>query len=436
MRVRTVPAVLLTAVTALAPTAAIPPGASAAPTHPTVVEEVPAPEVAQLVSTDRVPRPRVDAVASHRGLTFVGGHFNRLVDASGEHRRRNFAVLDAATGQVLDYRLEVDGRVSTLAARGDHLYLGGAFSKVGGRLRNHLAKVVAASGEVVRDFRPQLDGEVREVSAVGKRIFAAGAFSGALLSLNRHTGSPSRYLQVPVLGTLARDAGRTAVNRFAVDPGRTRLVAVGNFTHAGGQERKRVFMLNLAPRRAHLSAWYYKPLERRCRSRNQPKVASISDADFSPDGSWFALSATGGYVRRLEDLGSHVCDAVARFETDQLAPLAPTWINYTGGDTVWTVEATGPAVYAEGHFRWFDNPWGRNDEGPGAVDRRGLAALEPATGSTLDWNPVMPSVRGGRALLATRSGLWSGSDARTVGGQPRRGLAFFPLPVEEPPPTR
>ena len=435
MRVTSVPTIVLAVVAALVPPAVIPAGATAAPPHPAVVEEAPTPEVAQLVGTDRVPHPRVDALASHRGLTFVGGHFNRLVDASGEHRRHNFAVLDSETGQVLDYRLSVDGRVAALATRGDHLYLGGAFSEVGGRTRHHLAKVVAATGELVRDFRPQLDAEVREVEVVGRRIFVAGAFSGALLSLNRHTGSPSRYLRVPVLGTLAPDAGRTAVNRFAVDPDRSRLVAVGNFTHVGGQERRRAFMLNLAPRRARLSTWYYPPLERRCRSRNQPKVASISDADFSPDGSWFALSATGGYVRRLEDVGSHVCDAVARFETDEPAPAAPTWINYTGGDTVWTVEATGPAVYAEGHFRWFDNPWGRNDEGVGAVDRRGLAALDPATGSLLEWNPVMPSRRGGRALLATRSGLWAGSDALTVGGQPRRGLAYFPLPVEEPPPA-
>ncbi len=46
----------------------------------------------------------------------------------------------------------------------------------------------------------------------------------------------------------------------------------------------------------------------------------------------------------------------------------------------------------------------------------------------------MPSVRGGRAFLATSEGLWTGSDALTVGGEPRWGLAFFPLPEEEPTP--
>jgi hypothetical protein len=85
-----------------------------------------------------------------------------------------------------------------------------------------------------------------------------------------------------------------------------------------------------------------------------------------------------------------------------------------------------------GHFRWVNNPDGRDSKGPGAVDRRGLAALDPELGTALDWNPAMPSVRGGRALLATPEGLWAGSDALRVGGRPRHGLAYFPLPVEEP----
>jgi hypothetical protein len=87
-------------------------------------------------------------------------------------------------------------------------------------------------------------------------------------------------------------------------------------------------------------------------------------------------------------------------------------------------------VYAEGHFRWVSNPFGHNSEGPGAVDRRGLAALDPGTGRALSWHPDMPSTRGGRALLSTPEGLWTGSDALKVGGEPRHGLAFFRLPGE------
>jgi hypothetical protein len=373
----------------------------------------------------------VDALESHGGRTFVGGLFDALVDSGGSHDRYNLAVLSSQTGQVLESALRVDGTVLALTARGRFLYIGGTFTEVNGESRKHLAKVVAATGELVPDFRPTLNGPVKEIVTVGRRVFVGGAFTGALASVNRRSGRIIPYLQVPISGTLRPQPGRTSVNRFAVDPAGTRLVAVGNFTKVGREVRKRAFMLNLRAHRARLAAWYYPPLGKRCRVKYSPKVASISDADFSPDGSYFVLGATGGSVRRKADIGSQICDAVARFETGNPAPKAPTWINYTGSDTVWTVEATGAAVYAEGHFRWMNNAFGHNSEGPGAVDRRGLAALDPASGRALDWRPDMPSLRGGRALLATPDGLWTGSDALKVGGEPRHGLAYFPLPAED-----
>src|SRR4051812_16120205 len=144
-------------------------GAAASVPHEVVVEQVPAADVAQLESSDRVARPRVDALASHRGLTFVGGVFDRLVDTAGMHRRHNIAVLASDTGQVLENPLRVNGDVLALAARGRFLSLGGTFTKVDGRPRSYPAKVEAATGELVGDFRPSLDGPVKEVATAGTR---------------------------------------------------------------------------------------------------------------------------------------------------------------------------------------------------------------------------------------------------------------------------
>jgi hypothetical protein len=55
-------------------------------------------------------------------------------------------------------------------------------------------------------------------------------------------------------------------------------------------------------------------------------------------------------------IGTSVCDAAARFEIADKAPTAPTWINYTGGDTLHSVEVTRAATYVQGHNRWLDNP--------------------------------------------------------------------------------
>jgi len=79
-------------------------------------------------------------------------------------------------------------------------------------------------------------------------------------------------------------------------------------------------------------------------------------------------------------IGTDVCDAAARFETNIAHPTKPTWINYTGGDTLHAVAATGKAVYVQGHNRWLDNPEGANTAGPGAVDRPGIGAINPKTG--------------------------------------------------------
>jgi hypothetical protein len=161
------------------------------------------------------------------------------------------------------------------------------------------------------------------------------------------------------------NAGPVEVYRFAVNPAGTRLAAVGNFTVVGGQTRYRAFMLILGAT-ASLNAWYYPPLQNLCRAGSLPDY--MRDVDFSPDGSWFAVVSTG-HIPQAGGVGRDLCDATARFETAVPNPNRPTWINYTGGDTLHSVAATDVAVYVQGHQRWLDNPQGADTAGPGAVSR-------------------------------------------------------------------
>jgi hypothetical protein len=131
-------------------------------------------------------------------------------------------------------------------------------------------------------------------------------------------------------------------------------------------------------------------------------AAYLKDVDFSPDGSYFALVSTG-FVPEEGDLFKTICDAAARFETDVANPHRPMWINYTGGDTLTSVAATGAAVYVQGHNRWLDNPYGRDSKAAGAVDRPGIGAIDPITGKALPWDPAKPARNGGQALLSTRT---------------------------------
>jgi len=93
---------------------------------------------------------------------------------------------------------------------------------------------------------------------------------------------------------------------------------------------------------------------------------------------------------------------------------------------------TGTAIYVAGHNRWMNNPHpnGTNVNalpGPGGVPREGIAALDPANGLPLSWNPGKTRGKGSRTLLATADGLWVGSDTTSFGGQYHARIAFCPL---------
>ena len=148
----------------------------------------------------------------------------------------------------------------------------------------------------------------------------------------------------------------------------------------------------------------------------------MRDVEFSPDGSNFVIGTTGAYS------AGTLCDTVSRWPAGVTgSALQPTWVDYTGGDSIHTVAVTGTAIYAGGHDRWFNNPFAGDRVGPGAVVREGIAALDPANGVPFSWNPGRDRGKGVFALVSTPAGLWVGSDTDHIGGETHRKIAFFPV---------
>jgi hypothetical protein len=364
------------------------------------------------------------------GTMYAGGAFSSVstpagVTPGGTFARTNIVAFNATTGVVsTSFAPSVNGEVWALASDGASLWIGGTFTSVNGVARRGVAKLNPATGAVDAAFNANLaSGKVTELALVGGRLLAGGTFPGKLRAVNPATGANTGYLNLGISGSVTTNAGPVEVYRFAVNPAGTRLVAVGNFTTVGGQSRYRAFMLTLGATAA-VNPWYYPPLQNLCAAGSLPDY--LRDVDFSPDGSWFAIVATG-YVPRSGGVGRDVCDATARFETEVAAPARPTWINYTGGDTLHSVAATDVAVYVQGHQRWLDNPQGRNTAGPGAVSRPGIGAIHPTTGLALSWNPTKERGVGGKDLYVTSQGLWVGSDTNRIGGETRRRIALLPL---------
>jgi hypothetical protein len=121
-----------------------------------------------------------------------------------------------------------------------------------------------------------------------------------------------------------------------------------------------------------------------------------------------------------------MCDSAARFETGGTGMHHPSWVNYTGGNSLFAVDLTGPAVYVGGHEQWLDNPEGHKFAGPGAAYRPGIGAIDPVSGKALMWNPTRSRGVGVQAFLSTPAGLVVGSDTDELGHEYHARLGMFP----------
>ena len=203
-------------------------------------------------------------------------------------------------------------------------------------------------------------------------------------------------------------------------------MAIGNFVTVGGAAHAQIAMVNTpAGGTASVAAWNTNRYD----SAHNPSCASVFDTftrdiDFSPDGTYFAVTSTGAFGGGAGS--GTLCDTTTRWETASTAN-DPTWVDYTGGDTTYGVASTGAAIYVGGHMRWENNPFQGDQAGPGAVPREGIAALDPVNGLPLSWNPGRARGVGAQALYATPAGLWVGSDTSRIGKEVHNRIAFMPL---------
>ena len=146
------------------------------------------------------------------------------------------------------------------------------------------------TGKIDKSFSPSVtsgNGAVTDLQYVGGRLLVSGSFGKRIVALNPNTGADTGYINLAIAGSVAPQAGRIAVYRFAVNPAATRLVGIGNFTTVDGSVRTRAFMLNLNAGGTTLNAWYYQPFTEMCQAASLADY--LRDVDFSPDGSYFVI---------------------------------------------------------------------------------------------------------------------------------------------------
>src|SRR5690349_4560885 len=359
----------------------------------------------------------------------VGGSFTKVTDSSRRqtYARKNVFAYGLRDGAVRSFAPTVDGAVYALAGGpSDTVYLGGAFKTVNGTAQRGLARVSVADGERITTFGGQINwGDVRALEVAGSRLYAGGTFSAingvaraGLARMNPVSGAVDTGFDTRLS---APGLSRTRVEHFDISPDGTRLVAIGALLKVGSVDRTQIAMFDVSGTAATLMSWYTDAYKAECMKGFDTYLRQVK---FSPDGRYFVVAATG-----RASSPTKLCDSAARFETAGTGRHDPTWVQRTGGDSLYAVAVTGAAVYVGGHQRYLDNPYGSDAKGPGpgAVSRVGIGAVSPTTGKALAWNPTRTRGVGVRAFLVTPGGLIVGSDTEQLGKEYHGRIGMFPL---------
>lgn len=416
----------------------------------TVVSDLPG------TNTPNISNGTVRSITQVGPWIIVAGSFTAALSpgSSTPVTRNGVLAFDADTGMVAaGFAPSIDGSVNVVITgqTPNTVYIGGQFTTVNGVASRNIAMLNLADGSLMSGFRPTvLNGAVQDMRLSGDRLYVVGGFTTAggvshqgIATLNPKTGAVEPFMNVQLTGhhnyngTGAK--GSLGGRALDISPDGSRAVVVGNFKHANGVLHDQIVMLDLTGTTASVQAnWNTAAFSAACAARSFDTY--VRDVDFSPDGSYFAVVTTGASTFSTNTDGTRsLCDSASRWETNATGSnIRPTWVDYTGNDSLWSVVCTGIAIYAGGHQRWANNPHGSDRAAPGAIARPGIMALDPLNGMPRAWNPGRnPRGAGAYALFATSDGLYVGSDTDYIGNfkYKRQKIAFLPIDGGETPPS-
>jgi trimeric autotransporter adhesin len=319
---------------------------------------------------------RVNAIVYAGTRVYIGGSFTEVRPAgtavgSGVPRN-NLAALDATTGTVLPFNPNVNGEVHALAVASGTVYLGGAFTGVGGQARTRLAAV--NGNGAVTGWAPRANDAVLALDAFNGSVYVGGQFTTINGTTRRHLAT------VAASGGLASWRPTTNGKVEALQVVASGIYVAGGFSAVNDTGTAHAAKLGFD---GTLLSW--RP-----------------DA---PDIVWALAVANGAVYLATGGPGGTALAADA-------SSGATRWKVRTDGG-VQAIAASSTTVYIGGHFT-----------SVGSVARRKLAALS-LSGSLRSWNPGADSPLGVWVLMVHGSHLGMGGDFTETGGQPQQGFAQY-----------
>lgn len=398
--------------------------------------------------------PRRDLPKVLDGTVFdsarVGDHIVVTGDFTTVRRSDNSV---ASTGGVFAYHIDTgelletllptigraSGRASVLAvepAGPDSVFLGGKFGTVNGVTQRRITKMTVSTGEIDTGFVADIDGPVRDIVLGNGRLFVGGEFEtingedrGRLAELDPNTGTVQPDFDHPITGS-TRVAGTPFGPKHLAVTADNLLVVAHRARFVGTEERRGIAVIDLADNNI-------LPWRTMLWGTGESAIHTV-DAEVSPDGSYIVVVGDGGDDPRLGR------DAAIAFPLTDVSnsQVTPLW-TARNFDSTYAVGISEDAVFIGGHFCWVESdvapdPWPGDGDftnnnscfgvtpasrfAPAVVNRDQMAALDPATGHALNWDPGSDGLEGVQSIEVIDRGLLVGHDGTFFGrdGQDRR----------------
>lgn len=354
----------------------------------------------------------ISAMTASGGHLYVGGTFAGI---GGETRSGIAAVEMIGTGDdtgrahaawnpaIIGPASLPPGSITALHISGDVLYIGGAFTSVGGLARGNLAAIDSVgvgdgTGQVNATWDPNVTSEktdpIRRIipDATGSRLFVCGSFS--------HVGGTQRshIAAIDAVGTgdgtgdvdaaWSMDLNQSA-NSMALSVDGALLYVGGFFERLFNTARNRIAAIDKA-------------------------TGLLADWNPGANGVVRSLLVSGNtlYVGgSFTTIGGKARNRIAAIDTTIDTDNATDWDPGADADVL-TMILDGTTLYAGGDFTQI-----------GGAGRNRIAALDTLTDTSnaTDWNPDADDTV--KALLLNATTLYVGGDFTAIGGSDRSRLA-------------
>jgi hypothetical protein len=345
--------------------------------------------LSQVVDSTYQTNNRVNAILPIGNTIYIGGRFTsvRPAGSSSSVTRNHLAAFDRTTGALLAWNPNADKEVLALSASLDNasVFIGGAFSKVGGLKRLRLAQVDATTGAVL-PWAPTSDNQINTIAVTPTLLYIGGDFDVM-------DGQPrSDLAAVDYSGALSTTWHPAADDRVRVitpSLDGSSLFVGGDFLSIDGSGVQKIL------------------------ARLSPVDGSPQPWKFHPGYPIHAFAFYGGLLFAAGDgSGGHI----GAFDQDT---GARQWTQQTDGG-VQSMTIMGGVVYGGGHF---DNVCVGVTDGATSgfhcptnlATRHKLVAIDAVTGDLDPWNPGANTPLGVFAVANDAGSLEVGGDFTKIG---------------------